>query len=629
MHLEGLARRSYNGPSPRRLGLRNGRQSAAESPSPAAMRYLVFVLFLVLAVVFAHVSHQGVQERIGDRLVLAAATALQLDGNGEPRDARFRDVDFEVSHLDIVLSGRIASPQVRAELVQLIREGSSIGRVRYERLQLQESQPPELAAIMVPGKVTIEGRVPSESLAHRLRQAFLGMGVFVTAQNLKVDDQINTEDWLNQADTMLARFFRGAKEGEFVLKDGVLRLKRTVTSPADIDLLRVEMGQWLPQGRYQVALDGVQVQEVARPSELALRKVDGRWLLQGQLPDQPSLDSIARVIQEADPQAQVDSSSVNLDNALMRPKWLQNGRIERFLRVFVRKVTGSPEILIRADRVILKGTATDFIARSNLPSSAGEAFGYGVEIDHDAVRLASDGQDDPSKWLRFDVNAESVVVAGLVPSDQARQDLCASLARAYPGAQLKDAALGVDASLPAMPFLPALGAYFADLASLTFQRGSVDLSGREAYLGGMAKSEWSRSALVLKLEQALGPDFQVYDQLMVDPRGESAAPGEAIRIQFGLGSRQIGADQEPKLLEAVDRIRRSGAGDQVLALVKGYASPGGSVEYNIKLSEARAVAVYDALIARGVSPKVLKILSEGVDPNLTGEEARRVEIYIR
>lgn len=593
------------------------------------MRYLVFVFFLIVVILFAHLSDRNTQERVAGQLALATSTALQLDTNGVPRDPRFRDVRYQIAYLDIILEGKVASPEMRDELLKLIREGTPIGRVRDAQILMNQAREPELIARMVPGKVTLEGRLPGREIADRLRRSFRGLGVFVTAQDLVEDKGVNAEDWLNLLDSKVEQFFQGATEGEFVLRGGALQLKRTVSKPAEIARIKEEMSRWLPAGRYQVSVDGLQVAAAVRPVELAIRKEGTRWALSGAVPDRPALNSISRAIEEADASSQVDSTAVTVDGALARPKWLQDGRIERFLKVFVSTVRENPEIIIRADGVVLRGTASDFIARSNLPSFASEAFGYGLEINDEGVRSAPLEPGGREQWLRFDVNPGSMTITGTVPSDQDKRDLAASLARAFPGAELKDAGLVVNPNIPPMPWLQPLGSYFPDLAALTSQKGTIDVSGKKAYLGGMAKSQWSRNALVGKLELVLGPDFAVYDQLLVDPRGESVAATEAIKVYFAQGASQLTPDHQAKIAEATARINQSANQPNLLVLIKGYASPEGSADSNIQLSQERALAVYQALIGRGVNPRVLKILPEGVDPNLSGNEARRVEIFIR
>lgn len=596
------------------------------------MRYLLFVSFLVVVVLFAHLSHRGSQERLREQLNLAVSSALALDATGTvPRDSKFKDIRFEVSDLDIILSGSVSSVEARDELVKLIRDGTSVGRLRFQQVMMNNAREPELVAVMVPGTagnstLTLEGRVPTKDLADRLRRGI--QGPFVNAQNLLVDDGINAEQWLDHSDAVLAHFFQGAKAGEFELKDGALRLKRNVESPAQIDSIKEEVAQWLPSGRYKVSMDGIQVAEAPRPVELSIRKTDGRWMLNGSLPDQPALESISRVIEEADPPAKVDGAGVTVDESLIRPKWLLDGRIERFLKVFVRAVRENPEVFIRAGEVRLLGTVSGFVAKPSLTLFAGEAFGYDVNLQTEGIQASSPEPASGEQRLRFDLNPGSVIITGAVPSDPAKRELMAYLAQAFPGTEVKDNGLVVDAKLPPMPWLTPLGAFFQDLAALTSQKATIDVSGQKVYLGGMAKTKWSCNALVAKLEQAMGPDFSIYDLLLVDPRGETSSPKEVIKVFFAMGSHELEKDQVAKIAEAAERIGRT-QNPNLVVLIKGYASPGGSAKTNVDLSDARAKAVYTALLGRGVNAKILKPLGVGVDTNLTGEEARRVEIFIR
>jgi len=591
------------------------------------MRFLLFVLFLVFVLLFAHWSDRPARERMSTALAQAVSEALELGSDGVPQDPRFRDVRYEISNLDVILTGRVAQEETRNALVERIRGNLPFGRVRDERVQLVLAREPVLEARLEGEKVTLAGRVPSEDLAGSIRAVFQQLGVFVSAADLEVDRSVNLEPWLEQLDDFLARFFEGADAGEFVLRKGVLRLKRGIEKPVEREFIQAEVREWLPEDRYRL-VDEMFVEEVVPPVELTVRRAGGRWILAGRVPDQPALDSLVQALENADATAAVDAGEVTVDERLTRPDWLQDGGAERFLRIFARTVPDSPQLTIRPDEVIMRGGARNFIAKSNLPGQAKEAFGYGTEVNIEGVRLMEEAGIGGESWLRFDLHPDKVVITGTVPSERIRNQLGNQLTRAYPEAELRDDGVVVDSELADMPWLSRLGRFFVDLAELTTQGGTIDLAGKEAFVGGIARSEWSRNALVGRLEQVLGPDFLVYDQLLVDPRGGDASE-DAIKVYFGLGSRTIGPDQEEKIAEAARRIEESKESNGVLVLIKGYASPDGSTEYNIRLSQDRAVAVHEALVNRGVDPAGLKILNEGVDPELSGREARRVEIFIR
>ena len=68
--------------------------------------------------------------------------------------------------------------------------------------------------------------------------------------------------------------------------------------------------------------------------------------------------------------------------------------------------------------------------------------------------------------------------------------------------------------------------------------------------------------------------------------------------------------------------------NQVLVVLKGFASKVGSAFYNNQLSYNRANAIKQLLVSDGVSPGNIIIMSHGSDRTVRADEARRVEITL-
>lgn len=68
--------------------------------------------------------------------------------------------------------------------------------------------------------------------------------------------------------------------------------------------------------------------------------------------------------------------------------------------------------------------------------------------------------------------------------------------------------------------------------------------------------------------------------------------------------------------------------NQILIVLKGYASQVGSAFYNSRLSFNRADAIKQILVSNGVSPGNIMILHHGADSTVGAEEARSVEITL-
>lgn len=104
-------------------------------------------------------------------------------------------------------------------------------------------------------------------------------------------------------------------------------------------------------------------------------------------------------------------------------------------------------------------------------------------------------------------------------------------------------------------------------------------------------------------------------------------------IEFEINSATITTDSDPLLAQVVQLL--SSSPDILKLRIEGHTDTDGSAEYNQKLSETRAKAVYDYLTAKGIDPARLEVVGLGESKPLdtSGTEAadeknRRVEFHI-
>lgn len=126
------------------------------------------------------------------------------------------------------------------------------------------------------------------------------------------------------------------------------------------------------------------------------------------------------------------------------------------------------------------------------------------------------------------------------------------------------------------------------------------------------------------------------------PVAQAAAPPPAIPtrkkivlrgVHFDFNKSDIRADARPVLNEAIATLKQEGG---IAVIAEGHTDSVGTDAYNMKLSQRRAQAVRDYLVAGGISPK--RITSEGfgesnpVASNDTADgraQNRRVELRVR
>ncbi len=114
------------------------------------------------------------------------------------------------------------------------------------------------------------------------------------------------------------------------------------------------------------------------------------------------------------------------------------------------------------------------------------------------------------------------------------------------------------------------------------------------------------------------------------PQAQAPAPTPAERpralpIFFEPWSADVGPQARASLAELAELLKPHPTARLV---VVGYASPRGSGEANMLLSQLRARTVYDALVEAGVPAARLRRISRGPTPGMEDLESRRVEVRL-
>ena len=130
----------------------------------------------------------------------------------------------------------------------------------------------------------------------------------------------------------------------------------------------------------------------------------------------------------------------------------------------------------------------------------------------------------------------------------------------------------------------------------------VVFDGSTITLAGSVPSKADADELKALAEANSKTPAAVIDHLVIDPRVPSAVGVRVIEmnaVRFDEGSSAISADYAPELNRVINLMR---AMPWVTTLVIGHADQSGTSSLNLELSQARANAVIDYLISRGISP---------------------------
>lgn len=163
--------------------------------------------------------------------------------------------------------------------------------------------------------------------------------------------------------------------------------------------------------------------------------------------------------------------------------------------------------------------------------------------------------------------------------------------------------------------------YLGHLRAGTFKRGVVDAATRGALLGFQSTHSLRPTGRV---------DGETMTQLLQHRPATGGKPLVLKGVQFDTGSAQL----RPESLPDLDRVARSLRQNPYVVIgIAGHADSTGPSAFNKRLSMARAGAVRDYLIGKGVPPSRLEIRAYGSrrpiadnDTRVGRAENRRVEM---
>ncbi|MEJ2604383.1 MAG: OmpA family protein [Gammaproteobacteria bacterium] len=292
--------------------------------------------------------------------------------------------------------------------------------------------------------------------------------------------------------------------------------------------------------------------------------------------------------------------------------------------------------------------------------------GVAVTVDGRDVRLTGDVPDEAAKTRAgelADDDCGARVVANeisLAAPEPYRASLCIDRSGLRATGSLPDEAtrkryrriaeerlgsVAIDADISYRPDIPEgfdrlMTTVFAELAQM--DRGCVEIVDTNVSVSGEVRSAAARDRLVADMNAAAGGNFTVTYDVSVPALSASAsrcqealaellAPGE--QVLFDFDSAELHAEGRA-LLDSAEEIWQTCP--EISLIVAGHTDSEGDAEYNRKLSEQRANAVVEYLVAQGVDRSKLTPIGYGeAQPQATNETEegralnRRMEFRVR
>lgn len=407
------------------------------------------------------------------------------------------------------------------------------------------------------------------------------------------------------------------------------RISGEVPTAADLDRAVATARQ--VRGVRRVESDGVSIVAAAAsqdptvemaPPSLTISIEAGTAVLSGTVPDQATADAIVRAAQ-----ARWGADDV-VDQLEVGP----NTSGAAWLAGIARAIDGVDDlrtgrIAVGASGVTVQGAVASEDVRQSIGGMLTNAFGADTAIDN---QLLVADLDDPS--FEAELIDGGIVLRGVLPDQDAVDAIVAGAAGAYGSSQVtSEMVVGPATASPG--YLTALPSIFGAIDGLNPWR--LTLVDGEVTITGLAVSDSAIDGTVDRLTSALGAGgLSLESQLEFDPSAVATVLTELLQgtATFEVGSAQLSDEAMVLLDSAIDILQDN---PTTVLTVEGHTDDVGSDGDNRLLSEARAQAVVDYLVAGGVGEARLAAVGYGesqpIADNGTAEgraENRRIQFVV-
>ncbi len=238
-----------------------------------------------------------------------------------------------------------------------------------------------------------------------------------------------------------------------------------------------------------------------------------------------------------------------------------------------------------------------------------------------------------SHALAQDAPTQRPVVAEGVVADQATKARILEKLRSVYGAQRVVDRIQVEAI--ATP--PNWGDYVAGMITPSLQQvsaGQLDVNGQSVRISGQVANEQQRQQLASDLSLASNTAYTVTNSLKLGASEQSVLDQTLANriIEFRSGSAQL----TPLGAGILDEMAVKLTQMQARVVVVGHTDDVGNREANLMLSRARALAVKNYLVGKGIAAARLDVLGKGPDEPVVANDSedgrarnRRIEFRIQ
>lgn len=403
-----------------------------------------------------------------------------------------------------------------------------------------------------------------------------------------------------------------------------------VAAASDVDLAAATVRE--VRGVRRVDTSGVSVAagqtesssdpEPAAPN-VTITVVDGTITLAGTVPDQETVDAMVRAA----------TTRFGADHVTDQLKVGTNTAGAAWLAGVVKLVDGAAalgdgSVSVGAEGAVIVGTVASDQVKASVGDSVVAALGSDIRVANEleVVALA-----EPSFEAALQQDGR-IRLRGVMPDQAAIDDMLAAANAVYGSSNVVDEMTVAD-NIASPAYLDTLPAAFGVIDGLN--PWQINVENGAAVITGKGVSADAVSASVERLRAALGAaGLGVTSEVEVDAQSVATVLTELLQgtATFQVGSANLSVEATGLLDEAIEILL---ANPTTVLTVEGHTDDVGSEDSNLALSEARAQAVVDYLVAGGVAAERLAAVGFGesrpIADNGTADgraQNRRIEFVV-
>jgi OOP family OmpA-OmpF porin len=532
-------------------------------------------------------------------LVILLILCVWIHGRGIPRDiannvgAALTAEGFRIGKTtavdgrDVVLNGEIGENIDRVKLVEIVRSVPGV-RTVTDKLTVVKTEPSSLVLKEVGDSVTLKGMLPTQEAVDKVvRTASVIYGADKVADEMSVHERARDPAWLNGLAAFLPEF-QATEEAGIEASGSKVVLTGLVDSPEKRAVIGEKAQEAFPD---EISVDNqIRVAASMESPHLRYQIANGMVTLSGELPNKEAVDEAVAAAQSLFGRDRV-KSEITISDRVSEPPWL--ARLEPLVSGFGAVKTAGIEM--RGDRIVLTGIVDSASKRAAIESEAREVVGD-LPVENRIQVISS----RLSSRLAYRMAQGGVTLQGELPGQEAVDKAVAAVRPRFARNKIINE-LTISDKVTNPTRLDGVTRSIREFTAI--ETAGIVANDEGVTLTGIVDTADRRLSIGSRVQSLVG-DVPVFNRIVVvnvpkEGRQKTLTDLDFPPVHFRHATTQL-TDFSKEVLNRVAALLLQFP--EVNVEIGGHTDSSGNDLDNLRLSENRANAVVEYLVAKGIDP---------------------------